>query len=385
MPSVTKRKDSWILVAYNGYDEQGKQIKKRKSISAIGVPKKQALRLAAIYEQELLKEGFKKNKEHTLSSFILYWWENFGNEQSPTTISRNKQLLSRIESMLGHIRIKKLEPKHILAMIHRLQQPDARMDGKGALSSRTVSMHFKLLQAILNKAVKWQFIDSNPCLRVDPPKQFTKKTAILQESELAKFLHLLVTTAPAVYKCFFLLAFTDGLRRSEVCGIDKKNIDFEKGTLKIATSAVLVDGQVIYKDQTKTKLSEQVMYIAPITMAAIKELMDEQKNVGVSSTKLFVDPTGKPLNPARFTRWVKKFCKSNDLPQVTAQSFRKMAITYAMQHLNLKEVSVFGRHSDIGTTATYYADVLQSRMKTPTEILNKTIQSAIDSEGTTIN
>ena len=58
-----------------------------------------------------------------------------------------------------------------------------------------------------------------------------------------------------------------------------------------------------------------------------------------------------------------------------------MAITYALQKVNLKEASQFGRHSNIDTTAKYYADVLQSRIATPTNYLNNLVQNAIESNG----
>ena len=387
MASVEKRGNSWRLIAYLGYDELGKQIVRRKTISADGFSKAEAKRMAAAFESSLTKNTLRDTGSMTVSDFIAYWWDNYGNTQSVTTIRRNKELLVRIEGMLGHIKLSKLAPKHILLMIKQLQKKDARLDGKGALSSRTIAMHYKLLSSMLNRAVRWQFVENNACSFVDTPKQKTKPQPILQEKDLARFLHLLLTTAPLRHQCFFMFAFTDGLRRSEIAGIDESAIDFDNGTLKIITTAVIgEDGNVIYKDETKTRESAATMYIAPTTLEITKQYIAEKKANESAlhlphCTKLFTHVDGTPIRPQAFTKWLHKFCERHNIPKVNTQSFRKMAITYALGKVNLKEASVFGRHTDIQTTSRYYTEVLQSRMATPTKYLNDLVEQAIESEG----
>lgn len=391
MATVEKRGNRWRLVAYLGYDEYtGKQIKRIKSIPIDGVPKAEAKRLATEFERDLLENKTMNIKNMTLSQFLPYWWEHYGNKLSVTTITRHITLLQRIETMLGAIRLSKLAPKHILQMIAQLEAPNARLDGKGALSSRTVAMHFSLLAAILNKAVKWKFIKTNPCDDVDPPKWTTKKQPILQKQELAKFLHLLLTEAPLRMQCFFLLAFTDGLRRSEICGIDESALDLENGTLEIKTVAVLSGTKLVYKDIPKTKSSASIMFLAPHTLKVIKQYLAEKKSLCEFmevpyDTKLFRHPSGIGITPYYYTRWLKSFCEKHDLPKVTTQSFRKMGITYAMQKVNLKEASHFGRHSNIKTTADYYAEVLEDRRKEPTMYLNDLVEAARKSKGASLD
>ena len=108
MASVEKRGNSWRLIAYLGYDELGKQIVRRKTISADGFSKAEAKRMAAAFESSLTKNTLRDTGSMTVSDFIAYWWDNYGNTQSVTTIRRNKELLVRIEGMLGHIKLSKL-------------------------------------------------------------------------------------------------------------------------------------------------------------------------------------------------------------------------------------------------------------------------------------
>lgn len=381
MANVTRRGKSWRIVAQLGCDELGNQIRRTKTIDGT-LSKTAAMREAVAFERQLLKSGIRASQSMTVSDVIKYWQENYGCQQSPTTQERNRQLITRINKYLGHIRANKLRPKHIHLFIKKLQEPFARADGSGPLSSRTIAMHFKLLSAILNKAVRWELIDENPCSRVDAPKQRTKPQPIMQEEDLSRFLYLLLTEAPLKYQAFFMLAFTDGLRRSEICGLDEENVDLEKGTLRVVETAVFAGGKVIYREETKTASSAQQMYIAPITLDVLKRYQEErikkERYFGVPHcTKLFSHIDGSPILPSTFTHWLHSFLKKHDLPKVNTQGFRKMAVTYAMQKVNLKEASQFARHTDIDTTARYYAEVLQSRIKTPTMYLNALAADAL--------
>lgn len=112
MATVEKRGNKWRLIAYLGYDELGKQKKKTKTINGAGVSKAEAVRQANKFESKLIKNGA-KSTEQTISNIIAYWWEHYGNSQSPTTIGRNQLLFRRIEPLIGHIRASKLSPRHI--------------------------------------------------------------------------------------------------------------------------------------------------------------------------------------------------------------------------------------------------------------------------------
>jgi hypothetical protein len=78
----------------------------------------------------------------------------------------NNDLFKRIEVVLGDIRIDKLESRHILDFIKQLSAPDAGYGDK-PLNNNTIRKHYVLVNTLLNTAVKWQFIISNPAAAVD--------------------------------------------------------------------------------------------------------------------------------------------------------------------------------------------------------------------------
>lgn len=389
MATVKKHGKCWQLIAYLGYDKTGKQIREFMTIPLKDTTKTEAQREAIKFEDALKKKHLRYDlRSFTLSEFVQYWWDNYGNSLSPSTIATYTNYLVRIEEALGHIRLKNLSVSHILQFKKAIENDGIRKDGKtGKLSSRSIELHWSTLNAILNKAVKWRIITENPCTFVDKPQSKSKKTPIFQPDTMQVFMKKLLESAPLMHRLFFLFAFTDGLRRSEVMGIDEKALDLENGYLDILTVGVLdKNHRIVYRDKTKTDGSCVRMQLSAITIACVKaylaERHEQEHQLGITKhcTKLFTHLDGTPYNPNSFLKWVQSFARRNGLPHITVQSFRKMAVTYVLPMVNLKEASEFARHSNIQTTARAYSEVLADRRALPTKILNSIVEDAVASE-----
>lgn len=395
MASVEKRGNSWRLIAFLGYDDLGKQDKRTMTISAEGISKHEAQKLANEFETEELKNKSINDRNMTFTKFIDYWKENYGSkesERSITTQERDDQLLVRIRKSLGEIRLRKLEPKHILAFIKNLEEEGVRMDtpGEGKLSDRSVQMHFKLVSSILTKAVKWKFLKENPCRSVDTPRAKSKKIPIYDEPTLLKFLYLLLTKAKLKYQAFFLLGLTSGLRRSEILGLRWKDIDFEKSFLRVNQTAVRAKGKgIAYKDETKTAESAAPVPISPFTLSILLKLKNEQDQLKEKADDKWANKTGilfctiegRPMLPSSFGHWIEKFSTRHGLPKISPHAFRHMAATYALDRgFDLKFVSDFIRHADIGTTGNIYAHVLQPKNQQLVAALDDLVKAAMKTQ-----
>lgn len=394
MASVEKRGSSWRLIACLGYDDLGKQIKRTKTIPAVGIDKHEAKKLANKFETEELKNKTVHDRNMSFSQFIDYWKENYANkEHSVTTQERNDQLLIRIKKSLGEIRLRKLEPKHILAFIRNLEEDGMRLDKdkkgeikKGKLSPRTIQIHYKLISAILGKAVQWEYLDANPCARVDTPKAKSKKIPIYDEETLLKFLNLLLSKARLKYQAFFLLALTSGLRRSEILGLRWTDINFEKSFLRVNQAAVKAKGKGIIYKEPKTDESEAPVPVSPFTLSILQRLKDEQSLLKEKAGDKWADKNnilftafeGTPMQPSTFGHWLEKFTVANELPSIGVHAFRHMAATYALDRgFDLKFVSNFIRHSQIGTTGDIYAHVLPAKNQQLAASLDELVHKAL--------
>lgn len=133
-----------------------------------------------------------------------------------------------------------------------------------------------LLSSILNKAKKWQFLEMNPCQYIEAPKSKSKTMPIYEEDELINFLHLLLTEAKTKYQLFFLLAFSTGLRRSELLGLRYEDIDMDKLVVHVNQAAIVVKGKGIQYKDPKTEKSAAGVSFSPSILPILKKHLQEQ-------------------------------------------------------------------------------------------------------------
>lgn len=86
--------------------------------------------------------------------------------------------------------------------------------GKEVLSPRMQLHHHRVISAILEKAVKWQFIKENPARRVEPPRVPYKETPYLDDVQTKELISLLEKAEEPYRTICLLLLWT----RSETTG-----------------------------------------------------------------------------------------------------------------------------------------------------------------------
>ena len=121
--SLEKRgKDSWRLVVSCGIDAKGQQIKVTKTVKTSS--KRHAEKLLAEFVTAVEKGQFIAT-DLTLRDFVERWLKEYGeNHLAPKTLARYKDLLNkRILPALGHLRIDKIRPVHLLSFYNNLAEP----------------------------------------------------------------------------------------------------------------------------------------------------------------------------------------------------------------------------------------------------------------------
>ena len=84
------------------------------------------------------------------------------------------------------------------------------------LTNKTIKHHHRLISSILNQAVYWQVIPSNPAERVKPPKVERTEAKYLDEIQTAKLLELL-EKEEIHHRTMIKLFLYSGFRRGELC------------------------------------------------------------------------------------------------------------------------------------------------------------------------
>ncbi|HAS04149.1 MAG TPA: site-specific integrase [Dehalococcoidia bacterium] len=368
MPSIqNKGGDNWLLVVSNGFDSSGKRLRPTKMFKGT---EKKAWVEAILFEEEVKNGKYcPASKDYKLSKFVEVWIKDYGEKQlAPKTLARYKEMLDkRILPAIGHMRLDKIKPMTINRLMNDLSEAP-RLDKKeGHLSPRTIKHHFRCLSAILQDAVEWEVIKSNPCFSVKPPRATKARVKVYDENETNIFLTAL-KSAPLKHRTLIWLEIATGVREGEIMGLEWADIDFENNTVKIERAGQYLPSKGIFTKDPKNEESKRILALPNNVMELLKQykahwnkrklkLGDKWKK----SERLFVTWDGRPGTPTWPGSWLTKFLEKNNLPHCSFHSLRHLNATMLIKAgIPLKNVSERLGHTDIGTTANIYTEALKS-------------------------
>ncbi len=154
---------------------------------------------------------------------------------------------------------------------------------------------------------------------------------------------------------------TSGMRRCELAGARRDQLDLERGTLSIETTRVVVNGKVIESDG-KTENAQRVMALDPFTVAALRVLVDhldaERADFGPSYQDhglLVCWEDGLPPHPDTITRRFKRLSARADLPLIDLHDVRHSYATAGRDaKIDWKALSQRIGHADVAFTMRQY-------------------------------
>lgn len=151
-------------------------------------------------------------------------------------------------------------------------------------------------------------------------------------------------------------------------GLEWKDIDFENNIISVCRTSNYTAERGTYTDTTKTKRSKRALKISPYIMDLLKQLKEEQDNEAlrlenkwVETDRLFTKWNSEPMNNQTPYKWLRSFCRKNDLPFYGIHSFRHFAAS-ALISAGLDVTTVSGAlgHSNSGTTLNVYSHMFRN-------------------------
>lgn len=138
MASIKKRGEhSYRITVSCGYDSGGKKLVKSKTITLEpGLTEKQIdkelQRQAVLFEKEVESGTCLDGGKITFAEFVERWLKDYAEKQlQPKTVFRYKELLNtRVLPALGHLKLNKLQPNHLLQFYNNLSEKGIRSDIK---------------------------------------------------------------------------------------------------------------------------------------------------------------------------------------------------------------------------------------------------------------
>lgn len=126
---------SYLIRVSEGYRSDGTQIKRSMTyVPEDGMTAKQIekeVQRQAVLFEENCNNGLYLNQSITLEKFIETWWNEYATKHlKPKTLQGYEQYLSRIIPAMGHLKIGKITPAHLMKFYDNLSEDGIRKDTK---------------------------------------------------------------------------------------------------------------------------------------------------------------------------------------------------------------------------------------------------------------
>lgn len=351
MATIEKRGNSYRITVSCGYNSEGKQIKKRMTWT----PKpnmtprqleKELDRQAVLFEEKCQTGQF-LDGNITLAEFSERWFKDYAEKQlKERSIQGYKGLMPRILKALGHIRLDRLQPHHIMEFYNNLAEDGVREDikYKPIRNFKDIIKQSSFTQKALSEAANISENTLRQCINGCTVSKSTadKLTEVLQTKGLfspiddnsrlaaatiAKYhrvLSSMLTAAvqwqiilsnpcsrvkpphvdykeapvldeqqlaeliqclndePIKYRTAIMLILYTGVRRGELCGLNWSDIELDKGIVHITKALLYTPNKGVYEDTPKSKHSERVVNIPDDMVKLLKLYKVEQSKQRLS-------------------------------------------------------------------------------------------------------
>lgn len=335
MATIRKRGDSYQIRVSVGYDTKGNHKEQAMTWKPEpGMTQRQIdkeLNRQAVMFEEACMHGYKASAV-MFEELAEEWFEDYAKPNlRSTTYERMLQLRHRVYPAIGHLRIDKITVHQLQAFVNFLAKDGANEKTGKPLAPKTIRHNLSFISDVFSYAVRMELISDNPCSKVVIPKGEVKEKQIYSQEEM-ELLLTRIMGEPVKYRAFFFLIAYSGFRRSEMLGLEWKDIDFENNIISVRRTSNYTAERGTYTDTTKTKRSQRTLKISPFIMDILRELKDEQDaealrlgDKWVETDRLFTKWNGGEMNNQTPYGWLKEFCKNNDLPFYVIHSFRHFA------------------------------------------------------------
>jgi len=266
---IGQRGNSFYVSIYGGIDpETGKERRHFRSFKQ--------RRLAEHYLARMVDTRMSgqllPSPKATCGRFFEKWLELYAKSHvAKTTLSSYRDILRvHLRPAFAKTLLSRLTPRQIMEYLSRKHS-----DG---LSGTTCLYHYRLLHKILNDAVFWGDLGTNPADRVHAPQKREFEPTILSEEHVRAFLR--EARATSRFYVLYHFAVVTGCRLGECLGLTWANVDFGNKVAHIRQIAYKLrrDGHTdwIYKEP-KTRKSRRTVDLVGDLLAELVETRGAQK------------------------------------------------------------------------------------------------------------
>ncbi|WP_026874745.1 site-specific integrase [Jiangella gansuensis] len=140
---------------------------------------------------------------------------------------------------------------------------------RGTGGKTSIAQSYRFLRTVMNAAVRDEAIVRNPCMIPGAGSVKARERKIATPQQVAE---LITTITPERYRAAVVLAAWCALRRGEVCGLRREDVDLEKGTVWVRNNHVeLLESRVRYDKDPKTEAGKREISVPPHVLTFLIE------------------------------------------------------------------------------------------------------------------
>jgi len=351
---------TWRAKVFLGQDVNGRQ---RYLTRTVHGTKREA---DGQLRQLILEAGLAHETSHAIvDDLAVKWLELVSETLSPSTLREYRRLLEKIIlPQFGSVKVRAIRPSDLDTFYARLRRRG--VSGR-ALSAQSVHHVHALIRRLLNQALKWGWILTNPASNASPPRVAPVELEVPDVATVTQIINFAQERNPDI-ACFLRLAAVTGARRGELCAIRWRDFD-KSGALSIKHSIVDGRNDELIEKGTKTHASRKVA-IDALTMRVVDSQRERSEERSKACGKKFSRSNfvfassldgSVPWRPHRVTLAFKRLCNELGISGVRLHDLRHFTATQMLAS-GVPVKTVAGRlgHANASTTLNVYAHALAS-------------------------
>jgi integrase len=296
------------------------------------------------WEREFLKTA-SGSPNMTFASLLAIYNDDMAERLRKSTISSKKWLAdTHLIPFFGEIPLNEITPAHV-----RKWQAGIMSKGYAPTYLKTINNQ---LTAVLNYAVKFYGLPSNPChIAGSMGKKHAGDMKFWTTVDFEKFLAC-VEKVPD--RTGFLLLFWTGMRIGELLALTEADFDIERGCVSISKTFQVVEGEAIVSEP-KTPKSKRTVPLPASVVLAVKAYLPRLYSYEVND-RLF------PYSKNYFHRAMRRGCDSSGVECIRLHDLRHSHASLLIEMgVPILLVSERLGHEDIETTLRTYGHLYPNR------------------------
>jgi len=300
-----------------------------------------------------------RSNRRSVADYLEEWHVATRVSLRPSTWTNYRDYMDAyVVPVIGQTSLQDLTPVRLNLLYSHLLE-NGRVRGPGGLAPKTVQNIHRMLHRALRDAVKWDLLPRNVAEDATPPRASRPRLIVWTPDELGRFVD---HVAADRFYALWLLVATTGLRRGELAGLRRQDLDLQHGRVSPTRPRVVVAGRA-EESEAKTDSGVRTLALDPTTFEALRDYVitwdTERELLGQDTTLLFVWPDGQPLHPDTITKLFRKHCVAAGLPRIRLHDVRHSYATAALKAgISPKIISERLGHASAAFTLQTYTHVI---------------------------